>query len=243
MVAASPCPGIFVTGTDTGVGKTMVAAALALLLSRRGLRVGVCKPVESGVADIATLGADAELLQWASGSKAPAGAIAPYRFKAALSPDQAAQLEKQRIDFNKISEAVELAGKDCDFIIVEGAGGLMVPLAGGLLVADLAASLGFPLLIVSHPNLGTINHTLLTAFAARSMNLPTAGIILNDMPENPGPAQQNAPHALASLASCDLLMTLSRVDGDSAEIVAQLADQMTGNPTLSWLLGALDLPA
>lgn len=241
MLAAAERRGIFITGTDTGVGKTLVAAGLARFLAERGVRVGVCKPVESGVANPADLGPDAGLLKWAAGSSETDDLISPYRLSAPLSPDQAAKLENCRIDFNKIAEAVDSTAEKCDFMIIEGAGGLMAPLAGGLLVADLVKQLGFPLLVVARTELGTINHTLLTTFAARTMEIPTTGIILSGMPETPDQAQQNAPHALASLASCGVLASLPAVDGSEQQKVQSLAQILATSPTLPWLLSALNL--
>jgi dethiobiotin synthetase len=118
----------------------------------------------------------------------------------------------------------------------------MVPLRGGYLMADLARQLGLPLLIVARPTLGTINHTLLTVFAARSMDLPTAGFVVNRMPSQPGLAEEEAPHLLASLASADLLGVLPEVAGSEESRVEQLADALAGLPTLTWLMHAIGLP-
>lgn len=239
MAAAEKSAGLFITGTDTCVGKTLVAAGLARFLSRKGLHVGVCKPVESGVNESSRLGPDATLLKWASESQDPDDLVCPYRLTAPVAPDQAAQQDKTRIDFKLIESTVEEVSKSHDFTIVEGAGGLMVPLAGGLLVADLAAQLGLPLMVVARTSLGTINHTLLTTFAARTMNLELAGIMLNRMPKNPDQSQQNAPHALASLASCGVLASLPEVDGSEQDKVVALARALEESPTLPWILGAL----
>lgn len=241
-VAESP-KGIFITGTDTGVGKTIVGATLARYLTEQGLRVGVCKPVESGVSNTLCPGDDAELLRWAAGSKDEPELIAPYRFSAPLSPDQAARQEGARIDMSIITESVEKIKENCDYIIVEGAGGLMVPLVGGMLVADLVARLKLPLLIVSKPDLGTINHTLLTTFAARTMDLAMAGIILNRMPAEPDKAKENAPHAIASLASTGLLATLPEVSGTLREQVKQLVVELRQAQTLPWLLAGINAPS
>jgi dethiobiotin synthetase len=117
----------------------------------------------------------------------------------------------------------------------------MVPLAGGLLVADLVRQLGLPLLVVCRPGLGTINHTLLTVHAARTMGIPLAGFIINGMPEQPDAAEALAPHNLASLASADLLGVLPRVEGSEQEKVKTLAEAIAGLPTLPWLHGALGM--
>lgn len=241
MSVEKNCPGLFVTGTDTGVGKTMVAAAIARYYRRRGLKVGVMKPCETGVADPRRPGDDARLLQWAAGSCDDDRAIAPYRLKDPLSPSQAANRDGVIIDPVNIIDnfATIRAGKE--LVIVEGAGGLMVPLRGGYLVADLVRELRLPMLVVSRPALGTINHTLLTIFAARTMELPLAGFMINRMPEKPGPAEQDAPHQLAALASADLLGVLPEVAGSAEEQIDRLADALGALPTLSWLTSTLGL--
>jgi dethiobiotin synthetase len=236
-----PCKGVFVTGTDTGVGKTLVAAALARFLAERGEKVGVMKPVETGVAEPASAGPDAELLRWASDSREDIERISPYRFRPPLAPSLAAEEEGIRIDLDILAQAARSLGESHDFLLIEGAGGLMVPLSGGLLMADLVRQLGLPLLVVCRPGLGTINHTLLTIFCARAMNLPLAGFIINNMPFQPGAAEESAPHTLASLASADLLGVLNHVEGKDREKVSALTEQIARLPTLPWLLAALGI--
>ena len=236
-------PGVFVTGTDTGVGKTLVAAALARHLRQLGLRVGVMKPLETGVDAPEIEGHDAALLRWAAGCSAPLEQVAPVRLRAPLAPSVAAAKEKVFIDFGDLVEASRQLRRDHDFVIVEGAGGLMVPVAGGLLMADLARSMALPLLVVCRPNLGTINHTLLTIFSARTMDLPLAGYLINNMPAQPDEACACAPHALASLASADLLGVLDAVTAaGEREMVEELALRTAALPTyrllesnLGWL--------
>ncbi len=233
--------GVFITGTDTGVGKTLVAAALARHLKSAGVDVGVMKPAETGVADPLVPGQDAELLRWASGCEDPAEQIAPCRFRLPLAPSSAARRENARIDFTSLADTAAQLAEKHDFLIIEGAGGLMVPLAGGLLMADLAKSIGFPLLVVCRPGLGTINHTLLTTFAARAMDIPLAGFLINNMPGAPGDAEAEAPHTLASLASADLLGVLGQVDGTPREQIGALAEQIAALPTRRLLLHNLGL--
>jgi dethiobiotin synthetase len=233
--------GVFVTGTDTGVGKTLVAAALTWHLKSSGLDVGVMKPVETGVADTGRPGPDATLLQWAADCADAPELIAPYRLQTPLAPALAAEEESVRIDLAHIGETARSLCDRHGFTIIEGAGGLMVPLAGGLLVADLVLQLGLPLLIVCRPGLGTINHTLLTVHAARTMGIPLAGFIINGMPEQPDAAEALAPHNLASLASADLLGVLPRVEGGEKDKVKALADAVAGLPTLPWLHSALGI--
>jgi dethiobiotin synthetase len=160
--------GYFVTATDTGVGKTFVTAALAASLRARGRDVAVFKPVQSGaVADDPS--GDAVLL----------GADCVYAFSAPLAPLVAARAEGRTIELEPIlARAGELA-RAHDLLLVEGAGGLLVPLADDLDLADLAAALGLPLVIVARAGLGTVNHTLLTIEAARTRGLDVAGVVLN----------------------------------------------------------------
>ena len=236
-----PSKGVFVTGTDTGVGKTLVAAALIRFMRERGLRAGGMKPVETGVPDPSGPGQDAALLQWASGTPEDPRLVAPYRFRDPLAPSVAAEKEGIRIDSALVVDAARRLSANHDFLVVEGAGGLMVPLSGGLLVADLVKQLGLPLLVVCRPGLGTINHTLLTIFAARAMEIPLAGFVINGMPSDPDEAEHSAPHTLASLASADLLGVLGEVKGTAQECIEALAGQIANLPTLPWLLANLGL--
>lgn len=222
--------GIFVTGTDTGVGKTIVAATLARLLRMNGLSVGVMKPVTSGcrLEDGQPLSDDALLLCQSAGVPCTDD-VAPYRLREALAPSEAARIDGVRIDFSVIRAAFDRLAASCEYIIVEGAGGLMVPLSGGLLVADLARELGLPLLIVARPGLGTVNHTVLTSFTAQQLGLQVAGVIINGMPEHPGLAEQGAPHLIGSLCGAPVLGIWPRCSGvDEMEIVDILAERLDG---------------
>jgi dethiobiotin synthetase len=166
-------PGLFVTGTDTGVGKTWVACRLAEALRREGLRVGVFKPAESGD------GGDAAALAQAAGCMLPLSLIRPYRFKRPLAPAVAADLEGKKVSLSLIKQAYGVVSEVSDWTLVEGAGGLLVPYAKGLDGAGVAKALGLPLLIVARAGLGTINHTLLTLEAARKRRLKVLGVLLN----------------------------------------------------------------
>jgi dethiobiotin synthetase len=234
-----PFKGIFVTGTDTGVGKTVVGAALARFLTERGLNVGVMKPAESGVSDPSRLGADGSLLQWAANSSDTIEEISPYRLHAPLAPAQAAKKDGCFIDFAALIATAQCLEKRHDFLIIEGAGGLMTPLSGGLLMADLAKGIGLPLLVVTTPRLGTLNQTLLTIFAAQQMEIPLAGYLINRMPTHPDEAAETAPHTLASLASADILGVLPEVNGTEQEKVITLSATLKTLPSLPWLLAAL----
>lgn len=239
MSAAKLAPAIFVTGTDTGVGKTIVTAAIARHLLSKGLKVGVMKPVETGVEQVGKLGQDGMLLRWAASAEDPDNLISPYRLSLPASPHQAAEKEQVKIDTNVILNAFKELRAQKDILLVEGAGGLMVPLRGGLLMADLAKTMDIPCLVVTHPKLGTINHTLLTTFAARALDLDLSGLIINSMPESPDEIASQAPHLLASLASCDLLGVLPELQGREQEIVNSLARHIETMPTYPWLLSKL----
>lgn len=160
--------GYFVTATDTGVGKTVVAAGLAAALRARGRDVGVFKPVQSGA-----LAGDP------AGDAAILGADCVYAFAAPVAPLVAARAEGKVVELEPIvARGRELAGRH-ELLLVEGAGGLLAPLSEELDVAGLAAALRLPLLIVARAGLGTVNHTLLTIEAARARGLEIAGIVLN----------------------------------------------------------------
>lgn len=241
MVANRTCPTVFVTGTDTGVGKTLVTAALAHHFTARGLKVGVMKPIETGVHDTSRLGSDGELLKWAAGSNDPAELISPYRYSEPLSPHQAASLAKEKIDMEVVAAAFQQICCDKDLVLVEGAGGLMVPISGGFLMADMARQLELSLLVVTHPRLGTLNHTLLTTFSARAMELPVSGFIINQMPESPNQAEEQAPHLLGSMASADLMGVLPEVSGSDRSKVQILSEAIGTLSTYNWLTVGLGL--
>lgn len=235
--------GIFITGTDTGVGKTIVAATLALVLRMKGVRVGVMKPITSGCReeDGRLVSDDAELLCTAAGI-ACNGDTAPYLLREPLAPAEAAKRDGVWIDFSRIKECYERLAAAYDVVIVEGAGGLMVPLAGGLLVADLARELALPLVVVARPGLGTINHTVLTCLCARQVGLEVAGVIINDYPEQPGLAEQSAPHHIGSLCGAPVLgLWPHREDPDQIEVVDYLATWLLKQPETSIVLREMGL--
>jgi len=184
--------GFFITGTNTEVGKTHVGAMIARALVRAGHRVGVYKPVESGCRregqyeDSTLIAADAAQLWDAAGRPGELSRVCPQRFEAALAPPQAAALEDASVDRELLRSGLSYWRERSDFVLVEGAGGLMSPLSDGNegegdYNADLAADLGLPLVIVAANELGVINATLQTIITARSVapSLPIAGVILN----------------------------------------------------------------
>lgn len=174
--------GFFITGTDTGVGKTLVAGGLAALCGKRGLDVGVMKPVATGCSCIegTLVSEDAVCLKNAAGTADEYDIINPVRFEQPLAPTAAARLNNTTIDLAKIHAAYAVLRKRHNFLIVEGIGGLLVPLDDRYFVADLIGDMGLPLIVVCRPAIGTINHTLLTISSARARKLKIAGIIINE---------------------------------------------------------------
>ncbi len=173
--------GIFITGTDTGVGKTFVACGLIRAMKEKGINVCPMKPVESGcrLARGELVPSDTRKLIKASGVNEPIDLINPYRLKNPLAPSVAAELEGIKINKKKICSAYKRLSKKYDITIVEGAGGIMVPIYKKYLFLDLAKDLDLPVLIVARPGLGTINHTLLTIEALRTKGLDLFGVIIN----------------------------------------------------------------
>ena len=173
--------GVFVTGTDTGVGKTVVAVGLVHLLKARGLDVGVMKPIATGAKRLngKWVSEDARLLMEASATDDPYEMINPICLSTPAAPSVASQREGGHIELMNIWGAFKTLRARHRFLVVEGIGGLLVPIDGKLFLADIAREMSLPLIVVAKTSLGTINHTLLTIEAARRRRLKIAGIVLN----------------------------------------------------------------
>jgi dethiobiotin synthetase len=235
--------GVFVTGTNTEVGKTVVAAVLARTLADEGKSVAVFKPALTGMDDFPDYDGDAAHAAaiTASGAEAasgdPAGTaelsaaglpdhavlriaarssqtddeIAPYRFDPPMSPHLAAGLAGVEIDPDRVMAAARAAADGVDAIVCEGAGGLIVPLAPTWTMRSCAVELGYPLVIVAPPGLGTINHTLLTVESARSVGLKVAAIVLNPWPADPTPIEADNREVIEQMSGTPVL-TLPQLD-------------------------------
>jgi dethiobiotin synthetase len=203
--------GLFVTGTGTEVGKTVVAAALARTATASGERVAVFKPAVSGLDDLGDELADHELLRLASGSPQSDDEIAPYRYGSAVSPHLAAELAGERIDPTRLVATARGGGGRADLLVCEGVGGFLVPLAPGYLVRDLARDLGLPVVIAAAPGLGTINHTLLTAEAVRGAGLELGAVVLTPWPDGPSAMEQSNRSTIGALTGTEVL-TLPELD-------------------------------
>lgn len=201
--AERPVRGLFVTGTGTEVGKTVVAAAIARTAVTEGRRVHVFKPAVSGLEECAQAGIepDHELLRRAAGSRQHDDEIAPYRFDPPVSPHLGAELAGTRIEPEHVLETARAAGGDADLLVCEGVGGLLVPLTLGYLVRDLARALEYPVVIAAPPGLGTINHTLMTIEAVRAVGLDVAAVVLTPWPREPGAVEQSNREAIERLGS------------------------------------------
>ena len=180
--------GIFVTGTDTGVGKSIVAGAVCAALAARGEHVAAFKPVVTGLGQSPDDWPDDQvLLARAAGGRQTPEDVAPYRFEPAVSPHFAAELAGETIEPARLLSAARAH----ELVVCEGVGGLMVPITTGYLVRDLAVDLALPVVIAARTGLGTINHTLLTIEAARSAGLQVAGVVMTPWPEAPEPIEQS----------------------------------------------------
>lgn len=184
----------FVTGTDTGVGKTIAAAALARAELEAGRSVAYCKPVQTGVERDEP--GDADVVREMAGVEA----TECLRFPAPLAPAVAAQLAGTAIDVIQLATHIRNLAAPLDTLLVEGAGGLLVPLNDDTNMADLARLLGADLVIVTRPSLGTLNHTALTLEAAAARGLQVAGLVVSMWPDDPGPTEQTNLERLAAMA-------------------------------------------
>lgn len=201
--------GLFVTGTDTGVGKTAVSAGLLAALRRRGVRVAAMKPAETGWGGAAgTWPPDGACLARAAGLRLPREQVVPYVLAEPLAPAVAADRAGVSIDLARLQAAYAALAQEYDLVLVEGAGGLAVPLTGALTMADLAAAWRLPVLVVARPGLGSINHTVLTVEYARAKGVRIVGVVINGYPDTPGVAEATNPAVIAALTGVPLLGVL-----------------------------------
>ena len=207
--------GIFITGTDTEVGKTVISAGLALVLRDRGIKVGVMKPVATGCygLDERLISMDAAFLMEAAQNEF-VPLTSPSRFRNPLAPNVAAMLEKKEVNVQSILKSYQQLQKHYDFLIVEGIGGLMVPLKKDYYVANLIRDMGLPIVIVSCAGLGAINHTLLTVDAAMIRGLTLCGIIFNRVSvTNYSLAEMTNPKVIHDLSGVPILGSLPMIEG------------------------------
>ncbi len=210
--------GIFVTGTDTGVGKTHVSRVVLHALRSAGIQAGAMKPVETGCAEAGgeLVPADAAALAGAAGDAGDMSDVCPYRLKAALAPLASARLEGQDIDPLVILEAFARISSRRSFVVVEGAGGILVPMTESYDMLHLAEELGLPVLIVAASRLGAINHSLLTARVCMDRGLEVAGVVLNHLGSEPEEARGSNAEVLSQLLPVPVVELEHGADADSA---------------------------
>lgn len=220
--------GLFIAGTDTGVGKTMVAAGLVRLALDRGIRCLAVKPIETGcqVREGMLYPEDGAFLRLAAASDLTLDQCAPLRFSVPASPARAAAMEGRILKLSDIEEHIRTIVEDADLTIVEGAGGLMVPIQERLMMIDLIERLGYPTLLVGRTKLGTLNHTLLSLEALERRGISTVGIVLSCTEPNPGPEEEFTPGDLAKLVKDIPVLVLPHMDVETRENPEKIAQTM-----------------
>jgi len=206
--------GLFVTATGTGVGKTVVAASILAALRARGERAVPFKPVVTGTHEPADPDWPPDDALLAAAAGVPVEEVTAARFGPPVSPHLAAELAGAPLDPALLRGAFDARAAEAETVIVEGVGGLLVPLARDYLVRDLAVDLGLPLVIAASPGLGTINHTLLSIESARAAGLRVAGVVLTPWPEQPSAMEDDNRATIARLGDVEVstLATLPRAD-------------------------------
>jgi dethiobiotin synthetase len=223
-------PGLFITATDTEVGKTVITGAIATALRRAGHRVGICKPIATGCnGDIAE---DAALLKKAAGSEQPIEIVNPVRYRDPLAPAVAAERENRPVDREAIAAALMQLDAASDVLLIEGIGGILVPIAEDWTVADMARDIGYPVVVVTRPRLGTLNHTALTVQAIKQGGLDLAGLVLNrcDVHEPTLAEQTNGPwlerqcgtKILAKVPTVSAMNMADRIPRPIVDVIAQV---------------------
>ena len=235
-----PAQGYFITGTDTGIGKTVVTAALWTLLHRHGHNPGVMKPVETGVDTHCSSAAnsDALFLLESSGLDEPLEAVCPLRLKTPAAPWQAAEMESVDIDPAALLAACRTQAARYQPLLVEGIGGLMVPITRDYRVIDFVEALGFPVILVCGFQLGTLNHTLLSLDALNHRNLPVAGVVFsNGHQDGLTDVEAMQPALIAELSGVPVLGKVPFIDDLSTDsFTPELCDHLEQVLNLSPLL-------
>lgn len=212
--------GLFITGTDTSVGKTLIAGGIARILHQQGSTVGVFKPVASGCShhDEGLVSTDAEFLRACSHCNFSLGDINPVGFVTPAAPIACEEHENRRVDFAAIAKAYEKICAESDVMIVEGIGGVRVPVSAGVDVLDMAVWFGLPVVVVTRPQLGTINHTLLTVDAVQNAGLKLAGIVISGYDaENATLAEETLPGILTQCTQTEILTIVPYDEGSNVE--------------------------
>jgi dethiobiotin synthetase len=215
--------GFFVTGTDTDVGKTIISSGLAAVLKEKKIDVGVFKPLLSGIAR-EDPESDTSLLKQLSQTSLSYEEVTPFQFKEPLAPYVAGKLEEKIVRMEEILSHWEKIRDKHEFFIVEGAGGISVPLGEGFLVSDLIKALGLPIVIVARPNLGTFNHIFLTVQYAKSLGLSIAGIVINGISDQPELAEKTNPELIEEFCRVPILGITPRLKEITKENIQKMVE-------------------
>ena len=200
--------GLFITGTDTGVGKTLIAGGIAKILAEQGLRVGVFKPIATGcrVEKGKLISDDAIFLMKCSNCSCGLSIVNPISYQTPAAPIVAAEIENRPIDYGRIEDAYRFICENHDIVIVEGIGGIRVPISPRVDVLELADQFKLPVVVVARSDLGTINHTLLTVDTIRINDLPFAGVIISGYKtDTADPAEQTATRIISEFDDIKIL--------------------------------------
>ncbi len=228
--------GVFITGTDTGVGKTIIAAAVARALKMRGVNVGVMKPVETGCrmdSEEGLVPADGAFLKYMAECDTALTDIVPYRFETPVAPLVASGIEGRAIRKEVILSTFEEIAGNHDFMVVEGVGGLMVPVSRDLLVCDLVRLLDLPVIVVAGNTLGVLNHTLLTVKAAGNEGIRVAGVVINHTHSPHGDiAEDTNPGVLKELLSVPVIGVFPYLEERSKEEMDRVSGYVLSVDTL-----------
>jgi dethiobiotin synthetase len=233
--------GVFVAGTDTGVGKTVVAAGLVRLARNTGIRAIAVKPIETGcqVRSGMLFPEDGAFLVDAAEKHLTLDECVPFRFSLPASPARAAAMEGRGLKLVDVEQHVRALAEDADLTIVEGAGGLMVPIQGKLMMIDLAERLGYPTLLVGRTKLGTLNHTLLSVNALRQRGMRVAGIVLSCADPDTGPEEEFTASDLARLVTdvpvVELPFLAPEIAADPEKIASTIAASWPEGLVKQWL--------
>lgn len=208
MLKPATGPGLFITGTDTEVGKTVIAAAVCDQFRRAGMRVAACKPVATGCEHRreGLVSPDAELLAHCGDVRFSLDTICPQRYAVPAAPLVSAEAERRPLDYQIIQRSLDEMQRQSDILVVEGIGGVMVPLDARHSVLDMILWLRLPVVLVASAKLGTINHTLLTLAALRTARAGVAGVVINRYPaEQPTRAEETAARIIERFSGVPVL--------------------------------------
>lgn len=218
--------GFFITGTDTGVGKTVIAGAIIKVMQSFGIKACAMKPIESGCGkegDI-LIPYDSTFLKQAAHMDEPIKQVTPFCFESPLSPLAASEIEGKKISIDEIKKAYYKLYKSYEAIVVEGVGGLMVPIRKDFYILDLVREFSLPLLIITKPGLGTINHTMLTINAALSAGIEVAGLIINySRPPENSLAEKTNPQILKEICPVPVIGTFPYLKAMGEDVLEKTA--------------------